>query len=180
MPTLIDTRSRIADTWSRYDGSANGLEPGADCLLPIEEYAERTQVWRGHARRIGIALSATDDPARLAPWLADLALVVVDFAAFTDGRGFSQARLLRSRLDYRGPIRASGTILPDQVPMLHRCGFTEFELASATDAQTALRLLAQPLPSYQRASDGPAVIPMPGNGRLRALSAAPSRGAVRV
>ena len=73
---------------------------------------------RDHARRIGLALSATDDPTRLTPWLADLALVVVDFAAFTDGRGFSQARLLRSRLDYPGPIRAGGTILPDQVPAL--------------------------------------------------------------
>ncbi len=45
------------------------------------------------------------------------------FPAFTDGRGYSTARLLTERYDYQGELRAVGDVLTDQIPFMRRCGF---------------------------------------------------------
>src|SRR3989442_4864938 len=39
----------------------------------------------------------------------------LNFPKFTDGRAFSQARLLRKRLGFQGEIRATGDVLIDQL-----------------------------------------------------------------
>ncbi len=39
--------------------------------------------------------------------------VTINFPAFTDGRGYSYARLLRERYDYKGEIRAIGDVMQD-------------------------------------------------------------------
>jgi uncharacterized protein (DUF934 family) len=41
--------------------------------------------------------------------------VVLNFPKFTDGRAFSQARLLRRRRGFTGDIRATGDVLIDQL-----------------------------------------------------------------
>ena len=72
-------------------------------------------------------LSNTDDVALLAGEIDRLNLIVLNFPKFTDGRAYSQARLLRERLGYRGELRATGAVLRDQLPFLLRCGFDSFE-----------------------------------------------------
>lgn len=59
--------------------------------------------------------------------LARAALVIVPFAGFADGRGFSLARRLRAE-GFRGRLRAAGPLLPDQYPMALRAGFDEVEI----------------------------------------------------
>ncbi|MGH1360655.1 MAG: DUF934 domain-containing protein [Burkholderiaceae bacterium] len=162
MSTLINATEIITDQWILFTGDAADVPVGSKVLLPIEEWLERTRVWQEHAGAVGILLEPTDDPARLKPWLDQIELVSIDFPKFTDGRGFSIARLLRSRLGFSGAIRAVGEIVADQVPMLQRCGFTEFETASDRQAEIALELLSILLPTYQPASDGIRTIPLPG------------------
>jgi len=50
-------------------------------------------------------------------------VIAIAFPKFTDGRGYSIARLLRERLGYAGELRATGDVLADQIPLLWRCGF---------------------------------------------------------
>src|SRR3546814_15236126 len=38
-------------------------------------------------------------------------LIVLEFPKFSDGRAYSQARLLRERFGYRGELRATGQVL---------------------------------------------------------------------
>ncbi|MCR6628611.1 MAG: DUF934 domain-containing protein [Magnetospirillum sp.] len=60
-------------------------------------------------------------------WRGDLHwldLVVIDFPRFRDGRGFTLARTLRERYGFTGEIRAQGNLLPDQLSLLQRCGFS--------------------------------------------------------
>jgi uncharacterized protein (DUF934 family) len=52
---------------------------------------------------------------------------VLNFPKFSDGRAYSQARLLRGRLGYAGELRATGGVLQDQLPFMLRCGFDSFE-----------------------------------------------------
>ncbi len=54
--------------------------------------------------------------------------VILEFPVFSDGRAYSQAKLLRSRLKYAGQIRARGDVLCDQVLFMARSGFDAFEI----------------------------------------------------
>lgn len=161
MNTLINLQKVIVNDWVVFDGDAGEVAPGASVLLPVEEWVERTEVWRAHVGQVGIILEPSDDPERLAPWLDEIKLVAIDFPKFTDGTGFSAARLLRSRMGFAGVIRAVGHVLPDQVPMLNRCGFTEYELSTSKRADTALKLLSTQLPTYQAGVDGEPSIALP-------------------
>jgi uncharacterized protein (DUF934 family) len=64
--------------------------------------------------------------------------IIIRFAAFMDGRGFSHARKLRS-LGFDGELLAGGELLADQWPFLARCGFS-----GIGDADIARRALSLP------------------------------------
>ena len=76
-------------------------------------------------------------------------LRVLKFEGFSDGRAFSQARLLRERYRFTGEIRARGEVLRDQLSFMQRCGFTEFELEDNTDIKLALSAFGDISHSYQ-------------------------------
>jgi uncharacterized protein (DUF934 family) len=112
--------------------------------------------WRGnpHAHAEATAL-VIDNDATIMDIAADLGgfdVVVLDFPAFTDGRAYSQARLLRERLGYTGEIRARGNVLRDQIFFMARCGFNAFEYdgQQANDAVMALKEFSY---VYQPAAD---------------------------
>jgi len=96
-------------------GSATILEP-----LPFVEWQQRP-AWPA------VSLANTDPVEDLAPHVRRLRLIVLDFPKFSDGRAYSQARLLRGRLGYAGELRATGGVLQDQLPFMLRCGFDSFE-----------------------------------------------------
>ena len=79
------------------------------------------------------------------------------FPAFTDGRGYSTARLLRQRYGFKGELRAFGDILHDQLYELGRCGFDSFALREDQDPVEALRAFDEFSESYQAAADGGAL-----------------------
>ena len=83
--------------------------------------------WRQRLDCPAVALANTDPVEDLAPHVGRLRLIVLDFPKFGDGRAYSQARLLRGRLGYRGELRATGGVLQDQVAFMLRCGFDSFE-----------------------------------------------------
>lgn len=80
----------------------------------------------------GVLIKPADDVRRLEPYLYRLELVAVEFPAFSDGRGFSHASLLRERLAYKNELRAVGDVLIDHVPLMLRCGFDSFSVTNAT------------------------------------------------
>jgi uncharacterized protein (DUF934 family) len=96
-------------------GSPTILEP-----LPFIEWQQRP-AWPA------VSLANTDPVEDLAPHVGRLRLIVLDFPKFSDGRAYSQARLLRGRLGYAGELRATGNVLQDQLPFMLRCGFDSFE-----------------------------------------------------
>ena len=107
-------------------------------LVPLARYLELSQDDRRSAT-VGVVLSPDDDVVQLEPHLADLSLIAVTFPAFSDGRAYSQASLLRDRLGYSGELRAHGDVLIDQIPLMLRCGIDSFVVSNAT----ALRRLAE-------------------------------------
>lgn len=121
--------------------------------------------------------------AELAPHLDRLALIVLNFPVFKDGRGYSQARLLREQYRYRGELRATGQILRDQFLFLVRAGFNSLEVLKPADAEAFAAALARYSVFYQLAGDGvPAarrrLLRAPGPAAAAAAAAAASTEAV--
>ncbi|MEM7567260.1 MAG: DUF934 domain-containing protein [Pseudomonadota bacterium] len=126
------------DTWHLPDADAS---TGVDAFIALD--AVDTALEAGRNAGLGILLQPGDDVTRLAPHLDRIALVAVAFPAYTDGRGYSMASLLRQRLGYDGELRAVGDVLLDQIPYMLRCGFTSF---SVTHAPTRARLAMGDIP----------------------------------
>jgi len=95
-----------------------------------------------------------DDARDLLPHLTRLALVEVNFPAFTDGRGYSAARILREA-GYAGELRAVGDVLVDQLAFMRRCGFDSFAPAKPLDETDARAALERWPHVYQPAADAP-------------------------
>ncbi len=57
-----------------------------------------------------------------------LGLIAIAFPKHNDGRGFSLGRLLRQQ-GFKGVLRASGHIIPDQFAFALRDGFDEVEIS---------------------------------------------------
>ena len=87
---------------------------------------------------LGVRLSPSDDPVLIVNDLDKLALIAVEFPAFTDGRGYSTATLLRERYGYKGELRAIGEVARDHLHAMAQCGFDSFLLREGEDAQAAL------------------------------------------
>ncbi|MDX1467401.1 MAG: DUF934 domain-containing protein, partial [Halomonas sp.] len=107
-PLIVDGRPVEAD-WPRHDGDSAPAEGPA---------LVRLDVWQAAGRRADLAPwlpSDTELTPELAEELKQAPLIGVDFPKFTDGRGYSIARLLRERHGYPGQIRAVGDVLIDQL-----------------------------------------------------------------
>jgi uncharacterized protein (DUF934 family) len=87
------------------------------------------------------------DPRKAA--LDGVHTVVLQFPAFTDGRAFSQAFLLRRRLGFAGQIRAVGDVLIDQLTQMQRSGFTQAVLRADQSIEHGRQLLTQYDAYYQ-------------------------------
>ena len=101
----------------------------------------------------------------LRPWIAQLPLIAITFPASGDGRGFSQASLLRERYHYKGELRARGKVQADQIWFMARCGFDAFDLAPGEDPDLVLAQLHRFTVAYQPGADGALVQPRMRFGR---------------
>lgn len=127
------------DQWIRAE-DAQALAGNLGVILPLAAFlalddATRTE----NAARIGVHLEPGEHLDLIVPFLSTLALVSLGFPSFSDGRSYSKAQLLRARHGYKGAIRASGDVLIDQIPLMLRTGFSEFEVSN----ETALKRLEE-------------------------------------
>ncbi|MBC6436983.1 MAG: DUF934 domain-containing protein [Rhodobacteraceae bacterium] len=84
----------------------------------------------GVATATALDLEPGDDVETLAPHLSQLEMIRIIFPEFTDGRGFTRARQLRT-MGYAGRLRAAGHVIADQYAMARRAGFDEVEIPAA-------------------------------------------------
>jgi uncharacterized protein (DUF934 family) len=79
-------------------------------------------------------------------------LIAADFSGPGEGRGYSQARVLRERWKFGGELRATGYVRRDQLFFMARCGFNSFELPDA-EIEAAHAALAIFSWAYQPSND---------------------------
>ena len=157
MAILIKSRQIVTDSWHLLKAVADGggAVPAGDVIVPLEVWSKERERWLSRAGKLGVWLDSKEDPARIADDLNSFAVVAVNFPQFTDGRGYSIARLLRERYGWRGELRAIGDVLRDQLFYLSRCGFDAFALREDQDAQAALAAFDDFSEAYQACVERP-------------------------
>jgi uncharacterized protein (DUF934 family) len=146
MRYILRQREWVPDEW-RYSGEERAA--GTPLIVPWAELRADPARWAEHAR-LGVRLSPTDAVEELAALLMRLELIAIEFPNAGDGRGYSQAHLLRERLHFKGELRAVGAgVRQDQVFFLARTGFDVLELAAGEDPQAAVRAYGRYDVAYQ-------------------------------
>ena len=128
---LLDRNGARAEIWTRSDGAAIGHLLNA--LVPWEALAEALPQ-KTRDRRIGVVVPNTVPIAELRLVLRQLSLIAITFPAYSDGRGFSLAKLIRHH-GFAGTLRASGPLIADQFAYALACGFDEIELPESSAAR---------------------------------------------
>ena len=147
MPRIIKQGAIADDARSGVDPDAAAPAPGQICTL--EQWLQLSD-----KSDSAVQLEPGQSPSPLVEFLDQIALVVINFPVFTDGRGFSYARELRQR-GYSGELRAGGHFIRDQLTFLHRCGFDAFQMSEDSDLEAALASLGDFTEHYQAAIDQP-------------------------
>ena len=139
MPQLIKNGAFIDDRWTLLPEaySLTDLPDRGPVIVPLALWLGERGVLRARGD-VGVLLPPEADPAELGGDIATLPLIAVDFPQFTDGRGYSTARLLRDRHRFQGELRAVGDVLRDQLYAMCECGFDAFVVREDRDAGDAL------------------------------------------
>jgi len=172
MRHILRRRDIVPDPWG-YLGEE--VEPGGPLIVPLAELRAARERWWNWTGRLGVRLRPADRVQDLTADLPRLDLVAVEFPSPGEGRGYSQARLLRERLRFRGELRAVGAgVRQDQAFLLARCGFDSLEPPAGVDLEAVRDALTRYDVAYQPGASQLELrrqrFPAPGGASLRASS----------
>lgn len=162
---IIRDAAIVEDDWVHLDDTAS-LPATGKVIVSWTRWQAGQGALKAR-RNVGVAILPTLDVDELRGDLAALPLVAVTFGFIQpkpeggrtfDGRGYSQARLLRDRYAYTGEIRAIGDVFRDAMFYMHRCGVNAFEVKAGADLQDALKAFRDFSFGYQGAADDPTPI----------------------
>jgi uncharacterized protein (DUF934 family) len=149
----IEFVDAATDPWH---AAPDAPQPEAHLLLTPAQWRDLGASWPSDLP-VGLHLANDEDLEALEADLPRFAVIELHFPKWTDGRAYSQAHLLRSRLRYRGTLRAAGDVVADMLPLLARTGFDAVRLRADQRRETAQRALGYFEGFYQ----GDSVHPQP-------------------
>jgi phosphoadenosine phosphosulfate reductase len=94
--------------------------------VPLPVFLKHRGEFLDNPHPLGLLVSPGDQIEDVEADLGRFASIAILFPSFTDGRGYTTARVLTERLGYGGEVRAIGDVLQDQIPLMRRCGFNAF------------------------------------------------------
>lgn len=149
---IIKDGSIVGNDWSHAADDA--ALPEGNATVSLKRWLAEKDSLAGHGS-LGLRLTAADSIESILGDLGRFGVIVFDMAHFTDGRVFTQARLLRERHGYQGELRARGDFLRDQMFFLHRMGVNAFEFPEDTDLDDRLVAFREFSVTYQAGADEP-------------------------
>ena len=153
MAKLIQNRRVVADNWLLLELEAGGELPPVpaqgDVIVPLKLWLARRDALAVREGRTGIFLESNEGAETIAADLRRLPLIALRFPAFSDGRAYSTARLLRERYAYEGEIRAIGDVGRDHLLFMQRCGIDSFALREGEEVESALKAFDELPATYQ-------------------------------
>jgi uncharacterized protein (DUF934 family) len=149
---LLRDRQLVEDEWRYAEELGEGMAAPAGVILSFDQWHGERDAWLTRGGRLGVVLLPEHKVEQLAPDLPHFSLIACRFPGPTDGRGYTQGRLLRERYNFQGELRAAGYVRIDQLFFLARCGFNGFELAQS-DLGGAEAAFSTYSAAYQPAND---------------------------
>lgn len=116
-------------------------------LPTLEEFLAADQ------KPTAVFIDSHEDVESIKEFASNLAVIALNFPAFSDGRSYSSANLLRREYGYKAELRAVGDVRIDQLEQMARCGFNAFQLADGQNIEQGLEKLKGFSFSYQPAFD---------------------------
>lgn len=157
MHKIIKDKAIINDDWQVLklaDGESaeTTVVPAGKTLVPLSVWLAQKSTLASRAD-IGVWLASDERAESLKEDVATLPLIAIDFPTFADGRGYSIAYQLRTRLGFEGELRAIGDVLRDQLFYMARVGFNAFATREDRSIEDALKGLTDFSETYQTAWD---------------------------
>ena len=154
---IIKNRTIAADDWTvlrlgESDTADDVVVPSGRIIVPLKVWLAQRDQLQSRAE-LGVWLASAERAEDLQNDLAMFSVIAVDFPKFADGRGYSIATQLRTRLGYTGELRAIGDVLRDQMFYMQRVGFDAFAPRADKDIGRALQGLNDFSITYQASSD---------------------------
>jgi uncharacterized protein (DUF934 family) len=140
-----DVYARVADDAALPEGAV---------LVSLARFQKEREALIARNTPIGVQLQASENPEMLGADVNHFSLIALEFPKFRDGRAFSWARMLRTRLGFAGEIRALGDFLYDQVNYQHRVGFNAWQVPDNFTIEMFNRALTEMTNVYQPSADG--------------------------
>ncbi len=137
----------------RFVGDDAAIPADGPVTVSLKRWQAEAETLRGRNEAVGVRLKNDEPAAALGDDVHRLSVIEVEFPKFTDGRAFSQARILRDKLGFRGELRGIGNILRDQYLYMTRCGIDSVELPDGAPVDGYLAALQEFSAWYQPASD---------------------------
>jgi uncharacterized protein (DUF934 family) len=151
---IIKNGALVEDTWQHVADDVE-LPASGPVIVSLDRYVQQRDTLRVRPDGVGARLRSDQQAQLVAPYVAEIAVIAIEFPTFKDGRGYTTARLLRERFGYVGQLRAVGDVLRDQLFYMTRCGFDAFELKAGKDVVGALEAFRDFSVTYQGAVDDP-------------------------
>ncbi|HSC87168.1 MAG TPA: DUF934 domain-containing protein [Polyangiaceae bacterium] len=149
---IIRKRAIVEDDFVHIEDGAE-LPSGGKIIVTLARYlVEKDSLLA--AFTLGVRIQSDKLPKDI-PELHRLALVAIEFPRFTDGRGYSIAKLLRQREKFTGEIRAVGWVLRDNLLFMERCGVDAFEVQPGKPLESAVQAFAELEVPYQATVQDP-------------------------
>ena len=147
---LLRDRQIVEDEWLySAEAAGNALAP---LIVTVDEWRNDRDTWLARGSRLGLQIAPAHKIEPLVQDLGFFTLIAAEFSGPAEGRGYTQARLLRERFDFQCELRATGYVRRDQLFFLARCGFNSFQLSDA-DIEDALLALSTFSAAYQPSND---------------------------
>lgn len=157
---LINAEQVISDSWLLIRGEdaaeqlANQLSYDQPLIVEWSLWLDNKAALTAREADVGVLIDGTTDWDLFSAELASFTLVAIDFPSFADGRGFSQARLLR-RDGFNGEIRAVGDVTWDRLRYMKRCGFDTFSIAEDRYSEAIYQSFGEIKVCLQGSADDP-------------------------
>jgi uncharacterized protein (DUF934 family) len=147
---IIRNRALVDDDFAHVPDGAE--LPDGKPIVTLARYRAATAELLARYPELGVRIPSDKLPSDI-PDLARLALIAIEFPRFSDGRGYSVARMLRDRHGFKGELRAVGWVLRDNLLYMDRCGINAFELKPGKPLESALEAFREFSVTYQAAAD---------------------------
>lgn len=139
MPKLIKDGQLVQDdAWQVIDDEQD-IQDYSIISLPRWQENKEALLIHAQAGKLGVWIDSHENVDSIGDDSSSFTLIAVNFPVFTDGRGYSTARLLRERYTYQGEIRAIGDVLVDQLHNLQRVGFDSYLMREDQELEDVLR-----------------------------------------